>query len=66
MLNYKSKRYSPVEAHDNFSKIYVLWPPLSDAIWRHGISFYSFPDDTEPYVAVLPDDNRPNDALSRH
>ena len=41
--------------------VYML--PLGDVIRRHGISFHSYADDTQLYIAVSPDDTRPLDAL---
>ena len=37
--------------------------PLGSVIRRHGISFHSYADDTQLYVAVSPDDTGPIDSL---
>ena len=41
--------------------LYML--PLGSVIRRHGISFHSYADDTQLYVAVSPDDTGPIDSL---
>ena len=41
--------------------LYML--PLGDVIRRHGISFHSYADDTQLYIAVSPDDTGQIDAL---
>ncbi|KAF7656762.1 hypothetical protein LDENG_00036470, partial [Lucifuga dentata] len=41
--------------------LYML--PLGSVIRRHGISFHSYADDTQLYVALSPDDNEPIDSL---
>ncbi|XP_054864080.1 uncharacterized protein LOC129348233 [Amphiprion ocellaris] len=41
--------------------LYML--PLGDVIRRHGISFHSYADDTQLYIAVSPDDTGPIDSL---
>ena len=41
--------------------IYML--PLGGVIRRHGISFHSYADDTQLYIAVSPDDTGPIDSL---
>uniref|UniRef100_A0A672G1Q5 Reverse transcriptase domain-containing protein n=1 Tax=Salarias fasciatus TaxID=181472 RepID=A0A672G1Q5_SALFA len=37
--------------------------PLGDVIRRHGISFHSYADDTQLYIAVSPDDSGPIETL---
>ncbi|XP_029938415.1 uncharacterized protein LOC115381268 [Salarias fasciatus] len=41
--------------------LYML--PLGDVIRRHGISFHSYADDTQLYIAVSPDDSGPIETL---
>ena len=41
--------------------LYML--PLGDVIRRHGISFHSYADETQLYIAVSPDDTGPIDTL---
>uniref|UniRef100_A0A8C7WUK6 Reverse transcriptase domain-containing protein n=1 Tax=Oryzias sinensis TaxID=183150 RepID=A0A8C7WUK6_9TELE len=42
-------------------KIYML--PLGNVIRSHNISFHSYADDTQLYIAMSPDDTRPLEAL---
>lgn len=41
--------------------LYML--PLGDFIRRHGVHFHSYADNTQPYIAVSPDDTGPINAL---
>uniref|UniRef100_A0A3P9JXN4 Reverse transcriptase domain-containing protein n=1 Tax=Oryzias latipes TaxID=8090 RepID=A0A3P9JXN4_ORYLA len=44
-----------------FFNIYML--PLGNVIRTHNISFHSYADDTQLYIAMSPDDTRPIEAL---